>query len=189
MRQNDVNEKKVTFKNELQEMINRGISHAMQAGAERARQIGSRACRERVERLLYARSGLEILISSLEEELAVLCDDAPPSSMAYEKTANKVVHLLPSGDALGIPCARKDVEALLARNRLAAKRIDRAVASLAKDPYYELLHLKYTEGLPEEEIAEQLCCDPSTIRRNKNRLLERLSIVFFGVDALKEHTM
>ncbi len=189
MRHSDVNEKKLTFKNELQEMINRGISHAMQAGAERVYQAGTRACRERVERLLYARSGLELLISSLEEELAVLCDDAPPSSMAYEKTENKVVHLLPSGDALGMPSARKDIEALLARNRLAVKRIDRAVESLASDPYYELLHLKYTEGLPEEEIAEQLCCDPSTVRRNKNRLLERLAIVFFGVDALKEYAM
>lgn len=185
MRQNDLSEKKITFKNELQEMINRGISHAMQAGAERTRHAGSRACRERVERLLYARSGLEILITSLEEDLAAMGDDAPPSSMAYEKTANKVVHLLPSGDALGIPHARKDVEALLARNRLAAKRIDRAVASLAGDPYYELLHLKYAERLPEEEIAERLCCDPSTVRRNKNRLLERLAIVFFGVDALE----
>ncbi len=185
MRQNNENEKKTSFRNELQEMINRGMVHAMQAGAQSARQSGTRSCRERVERLLYARRGLEILISSLEEELAVAEDGAPPSSMAYEKTENKVVHLLPSGDALGIPHTRKDLEALLKRNRLAAKRIDRAVASMAGDPYFALLDLKYRAGLPEEEIAERLCCDPSTVRRNKNRLLERLAIVFFGVDALE----
>lgn len=184
MRQNDGTEKKITFRSELQEMINRGISRAVQAGAQSAKQSGSRGCRERVERLLYARRGLEILITSLEEELAARTDAAPPSSMAYEKTENKVVHLLPSGQALGMPQDRQEMEALLLRNRLAVKRIDTAVASLADDPYHEILPLKYTEGLPEEEIAERLCCDPSTIRRNKNRLLERLAVIFFGIDAL-----
>ncbi|MBE7062534.1 MAG: sigma-70 family RNA polymerase sigma factor [Clostridia bacterium] len=184
MRQNDVTEKKLTLKNELQEMINRGISRAVQAGAQSARQKETRGCRERVERLLYARSGLEILITSLEEELALYRDDVPPSTMAYEKTGNKVVHLLPSGEALGMTQGREGMEALLARNRLAVKRIDRAVATLSDDPYFDILPLKYTEGLPEEEIAERLCCDPSTIRRNKNRLLERLAIIFFGIDAL-----
>ena len=185
MRQNEQNEKRTAFRNELQEMINRGISRAMQAGAKNAQSAMPRAMRDRVERLLYAREGLDILISSLEEECALLKNDAPPSFMAYEKTEHKVVHLLPSGAALGMPHKKEDVEALLARNRLAAKRIDRAVASLSDDPYYEILPLKYREGRPEEEIAEMLSCDPSTVRRNKNRLLERLSIIFFGIDALE----
>ncbi len=184
MRQNELSEKRQTFKDELQEIINQGIAHALQLGTESSRYKGTHPYRERVERLLYARSGLGILITSLEEELAAMHEEAPPSSMAYEKTKNKVVHLLPSGEALGMPHARGDVEALLTRNRLAAKRIDRAVNSLSDDPYFALLQLKYTDCLPEETIAERLCCDPSTIRRNKNRLLERLAIIFFGVDAL-----
>ncbi len=185
MRQSEQNEKRMTFRNELQEMINRGILCAMQAGEKKAQAAMPRAVRERVERLLYAREGLDILITSLEEELLVLSDDAPPSFMAYEKTDNKVVHLLPSGAALGMPHKKADVEALLARNRLAARRIDRAVEALSEDPYYDILRLKYREGRPEEEIAEILSCDPSTVRRNKNRLLERLSVLFFGIDALE----
>ncbi len=183
MRQNDSAEKKITFRNELQEMINKGILRAVQAGAQNAGKSCPRPLKERVERLLYARNGLDILISSLEEELAAACD-APPSNMAYEKTDAKVVHLLPSGEALGMPCRREDIRALLTRNRLAAKRIDKAIAALSDDPYHAILHMKYMEGLPEEEIAEHLCCDPSTVRRNKNRLLERLGVIFFGIDAV-----
>ncbi len=185
MRQSETNDKRMTFRNELQEMISRGILCAMQAGEKKARNAAPREVRDRVERLLYAREGLGILISSLEEELLLLPEEGPPSVMAYEKTENKVVHLLPSGAALGMPHRRADVEALLTRNRLAAKRIDRAVTSLSGDPYFEILHLKYTEGRSEEEIAEMLSCDPSTVRRNKNRLLERLSVLFFGIDALE----
>ncbi|MBE7025379.1 MAG: hypothetical protein E7408_04925 [Ruminococcaceae bacterium] len=184
MYQNEVIEKKVSFRNELQEMIDRAIARAVQAGVQSVRQSGTRTGRERVERLLYARNGLEILITSLEEELAVCPEAEPVSSMAYERTKNKVVHLLPSGEALGIPQKKADMEALLIRNRLAVKRIDKAVASLADDPYYDILSLKYKEGIAEEEIAERLCCDPSTVRRNKNRLLERLAVIFFGIDVL-----
>lgn len=180
----EMNEKKASFKTELQEMIDRGILRAMRVGE--SRRLHARPCKERVERLLYARRGLDILISSLEEELSEEAAIAPPpSSMAYAKTDGKVIHLLPSGEALGLPWKKEDAEALLLRNRRAARRIDRAVATLSDDPYYRLLTLKYHDGLSEEAIAEVLSCDPSTIRRNKNRLLERLSIIFFGVDALE----
>ncbi len=185
MRQNtSFSERTTVLKNELQNMLDKAISDAMRLGAQGERQKGTRSYRERVERLLYARGGLDILIGALEEELREATDAAPPSSMAYEKTESKVVHLLPSGDALGIPHRVADIKALLVRNRLAAKRIDRALATLAGDPYYSLLELKYTKRLAEEKIAELLCCDPSTIRRNKNRMLENLAVIFFGIDAV-----
>lgn len=184
MYQNEVIERKVSIKDELQEMIDRAIARAVQVGVQSASQSGTRTGRERVERLLYARNGLEILITSLEEELAVCPDMEPASSMAYEKTNHKVVHLLPSGQALGLPQKKKEMEALLVRNRLAVKKIDKAVSFLSEDPYYDILRLKYFDGMAEEEIAEQLCCDPSTVRRNKNRLLERLAVIFFGIDVL-----
>lgn len=184
MRQNESTEKKITFRNELQEMINRGLAEAVRAGTRNVERTCNRLQKDRVERLLYARNGLDILIASLEEELAAACE-APPVSMSYEKTDNKVVHLLPSGQALGLPGRPEDIRALLLRNRLAVKRIDRAVQALCADPYYEIIELKYRQGLPEETIAEQLCCDPSTIRRNKNRLLERLGVILFGIDALE----
>ncbi len=179
---NEMNEKRISLKNELEGIIERGILRAMRMGEARA--LKARPLKDRVERLLYARNGLDILITSLEEDLSEGDIAAPASSMAYQKTEGKVVHLLPSGDALGLPWKREEAEALLIRNRRAAKRIDRAVSALSDDPYYELLHLKYRQGLSEEAIAEEMCCDPSTVRRNKNRLLERLGVLFFGIDAL-----
>ena len=179
---NEMNEKRISLKTELEEIIERGILRAMRMGEARAAR--SSPLKPRVERLLYARGGLDILIHSLEEALCEENDAAPDSSMGYMKTQGKVIHLLPSGNALGLSQNREETEALLLRNRRAAKRIDRAINSLSDDPYFELLHLKYRDGLSEEAIAERLCCDPSTVRRNKNRLLERLGVLFFGIDAL-----
>lgn len=178
---NEMNEKRISLKSELEEIIERGILRAMRIGEAKTQKASP--VKGRVERLLYARNGLDILIASLEEELT---DETktPASSMAYQKTDGKVIHLLPSGDALGLSSKREEIEALLLRNRRAAKRIDRAVSSLSNDPYYELIDLKYRKGLSEETIAEEMCCDPSTVRRNKNRLLEKLGVLFFGIDAL-----
>ena len=178
-------ERTKVLKNELQLMLDRAISDAMRLGAQNEKRSGAKGYRERVERLLYARSGLDILIAALEEELAASPEDALPPSMAYEKTNSKVVRLLPQGDALGIPYKKEDIRAQLVKNRLAAKRIDKALETLMEDPYYSLLELKYTKRFSEEKIAEIICCDPSTVRRNKNRLLERLSVIFFGIDALE----
>lgn len=185
MRQNtSLKERTTVLKNELQTMLDKAISDALRPYAQTETKQGTRSYRERVERLLYARSGLDILISALEEELSEATDTEIESSMAYEKTEGKVVRLFPQGDALGIPHKKADIEALLTKNRLAAKRIDRATATLSGDPYFPLLELKYTKRLSEERIAEELCCDPSTVRRNKNRMLENLAIIFFGIDAV-----
>ncbi len=185
MRQNtSLKERTTVLKNELQTMLDKAISDALRLGAQTENKQGTRSYRERVERLLYARSGLDILISALCEELSEATDTELETSMAYEKTDAKVVRLFPQGDALGIPHKRADIEALLTKNRLAAKRIDRALETLSNDPYYPLLELKYTKRLSEEKIAEALCCDPSTVRRNKNRMLESLAVIFFGIDAV-----
>ena len=185
MRQNtSLKDRTTVLKNELQTMIDKAISDALRPYAQTEMKTGARTYRERVERLLYARSGLDILISALIEELSEATDTEIETSMAYEKTDAKVVRLFPQGDALGIPHKKADIEALLTKNRLAAKRIDRAVETLSGDPYFPLLELKYTKRLSEERIAEELCCDPSTVRRNKNRMLENLAIIFFGIDAV-----
>ena len=187
MRQNnETEERKIALRDELRQMIGDALADAVRAGAAQEKRRLSHNCRERVERLLYAREGILLLIASLEEQLAVQDEaEAPKARMQVEGREEKVIRLVPGGDALGFYSEADAVRRQLVRNRLALKRIDRAVKALEKDPYYALLELKYTDGLPEEEIAYRMHCDPSTVRRNKNRLLGRLSVIFFGVDALE----
>ncbi|AFV02831.1 hypothetical protein DHBDCA_p1805 [Dehalobacter sp. DCA] len=38
-----------------------------------------------------------------------------------------------------------------------------------------------------EDIAERFDCEERTIRRNKNRLVNKIKIMLFGADALNEN--
>jgi RNA polymerase sigma factor (sigma-70 family) len=58
--------------------------------------------------------------------------------------------------------------------------IDNALDSLKDDPYFEIIPMKYFEGLPREEIADCFECDVRTVSRNKNRLINLLQIRLFS---------
>lgn len=65
-------------------------------------------------------------------------------------------------------------------------RINDAVNTVNGDFYYDIIPLKYRDRKSDEYIAEVLNCDPTTVRRNKKRLVERISICLYGAGALKE---
>ncbi len=81
---------------------------------------------------------------------------------------------------------RQDQLAIL-RGRLAAnerelKRMNAALAYIENDPYYKVIEMKYFQGMREADIAESMLCDPTTIRRNRARLIKRLALRLYGVD-------
>ncbi len=163
---------------------------------------------KRAEQLLYAQQGLYIRIDALEEELSylrALRDHAAKKreSTAYVHTAAEMASLRREKEKAGFGGEKEgtllffspkdtgqmekrvyDVQCELAFNRLTLRRIEHAVEPLENDPYYDIIYLKYIVGLPEEEIAYQMHCDTSTVRRNKRRLLERLAIILYGASAL-----
>jgi len=66
------------------------------------------------------------------------------------------------------------------------KVIDDAVSSLSDDPYYNLIRMKYFEGVSRENIAEYFEVDASTISRHKNRLINMLQIKFFSDEVIDQ---
>lgn len=66
------------------------------------------------------------------------------------------------------------------------KIIDDALCSLKDDPYYDLINLRYFKGYSTEEIAEHFECDSSTVRRNKNRLINLLQIRLFSNEVIQQ---
>lgn len=71
-------------------------------------------------------------------------------------------------------------------NSMEIARIDNAVNSLSDDAYKSIIRLKYQCKKTDEEIAEILSCDSTTVRRNKRRLVERIAVYLYGTDALSE---
>lgn len=64
--------------------------------------------------------------------------------------------------------------------------IDDALAQIADDPYYDIIRLRYFENASRDEIADYFSCDPRTITRNKNRLINNLQIHLFSDQVLKD---
>ena len=64
-------------------------------------------------------------------------------------------------------------------------RIDNALLKLQNDKYYEIIHLKYLSEnngkvLSDEELANILLKDRTTISRNRRRLINKLSTILFS---------
>ena len=72
------------------------------------------------------------------------------------------------------------------RGRLAAderelKRMNIALSFISDDPYYLTVEARYLRGVGDYDIAERLNCDPSTVRRNRIRLVRMLALRLYGM--------
>ena len=62
-------------------------------------------------------------------------------------------------------------------------KIKKALSFIADDPYYRTIPDCYFYGLRSSEVGISLHCDGSTVHRNKRRILERLALYLYGVEA------
>jgi DNA-directed RNA polymerase specialized sigma24 family protein len=89
-----------------------------------------------------------------------------------------------------IPQDQKDavleVEAIAAkmRDKTEVEAISSVLDAIKDDPYCETIEAKYFRQATDEEVATQLSCDERTVRRNRSRLLRRIAIRLYGVDAI-----
>ena len=63
-------------------------------------------------------------------------------------------------------------------------RIEDAVKSVEDDYYSDVIKLRYFNRMTDENVAEKLNCDVSTVRRNRKRLLKRIAVRFYGMEAV-----
>lgn len=62
--------------------------------------------------------------------------------------------------------------------------IDRALQFVSSDQYFNIIALKYFDKKSDNIIAEELHCDDSTVRRNKNKLLGQIIVKLYGAAGL-----
>lgn len=68
------------------------------------------------------------------------------------------------------------------------KLIDNALKTIEKDPYYEVIEKCYFEGKKHYVVSKEWATpiNETTVGRNKNRLVKKLSIYLFSDDVIKE---
>lgn len=139
------------------------------------------ACAE-TERRLYALRALRARVEDAREELAEL---EQLGVDALKEHASSLVRVLRPGMRLD-PEEVHALQLATLRGRLAAderelKRMNVALSFISDDPYYLAVEARYLRGMGDGDIAERLNCDPSTVRRNRMRLVRMLALRLYGV--------
>ncbi len=79
---------------------------------------------------------------------------------------------------------KQDLIARIAADEHEIQQIENAVAAIEDDAYCMVVYNRFILCETDEEIAEQIPCDPSTVRRNRGRLIRKLAVRLYGVDAI-----
>ena len=134
------------------------------------------------EKRLYAYPVIKLKIESDIERIENIQQHGIPGK------SNSVVRFQRSGQRLDseeiAEALIKDIEAQIAEGQHEIATIDTALKIIADEPYAEIITHKYFEQKTDDDIAEIMNCDPSTIRRNKSRLVARMAVFLYGVAAL-----
>jgi len=142
-------------------------------------EAGQRNYFKETERLLYSLPALRLKVAQDEEDLK--------HGIIRPKQRSKDMVIVSSAGGSHIEYEEDYVRRRIVsmeRTKREIQRIERALETIQDDEYYDIIPLKYFDNCTIEEIAERLGKDESTVRRNKNRLINKLKVVLFGADAL-----
>ena len=134
------------------------------------------------ERRLSAYPAIKLHVQDVKEKMdEIRAYGAPTTSKSITKYNKTGIRLTPEEIQEAL---LQDLTAVVARNEEELETIDRAMAAIANDPDVSLIRYRYFEGKSDKEIAELMNYDATTIWRKKNRLIGRLAVFFYGVDAV-----
>ena len=172
----------LTMKKRNGETVESMIRKAVEAGrlsAERSPKDAYRA----TERRLYALPDIRAKLADDRETLADV------KKYGVKNKSHSVTRFMKSGVRLtpeeALAAVVMDLEAGIAAGEHEIQVMERALASIADDEYSATVTGKYIDRLTDEEIAERIPCDPTTVWRNRKRLVQRLSVRLYGVEAVK----
>ena len=161
----------------VEEIIHQAVT-AQRAVSERQSQDVFRA----TERRLYAYPVIRLkVINDCERIEEIQQHGVTGKSASVIKYQRSGMRLLPEEIA---DVLVKDIMADIAASEGELKTIEKALGIIANDPYADIVKLKYFEGKNDDEIALLMSCDSRTVRRNKSRLVARLSVYLYGVAAV-----
>lgn len=140
---------------------------------------------KRVELLLYNYNNLKEALKNKDEDINYIKENGLP-----EKSGSIVVYQTGGGNVTGqerysLLIEKYELEKLETLREL--NRINNALDKIKDDKYYLVIEKKYLSNkkYTEEEIAEELNKDQSTITRNKKRLINTIKTILFP-ESIKE---
>jgi hypothetical protein len=163
-------------------VINEAVERAV--AATRASQAdNSKNIYKQTERRLYA---LPHLQEKAEEDAARL-EEMQESGTVQGKS--KSIVRFTAGGVRADPeemfeAVMNDLKARMAADRQEIDEVQKALSSVERDTYYPTVPARYFDGRADWEVAEELHCDDSTVRRNRARLVRIVAIRLYGIIAI-----
>lgn len=142
---------------------------------------------QKTETLLFNYNNFQSAIKEKEEQIEEL------KKYGLNKKSNSVTCYNSNGGGIEVKSEQDKVderieslEASMRSTKMFIRIIDDALDGLKDDPYYELIPMRYFEKCTREEIADHFDCDVRTTNRQKNRLVNRLAIVLFSDEVIRQ---
>ena len=140
---------------------------------------------QNTESLLYKYNDLKKSIEDREDEI----EEIKTSGL---RAKSKSILKMPEGSHSDHDTIEESIiEGLIEdikKTQLVINRIDRIIKKFKTDKYIDIIKLKYFENKTQQEIAETLDKDTSTIWRNNKRLINEIKVYLFPNDVVKELT-
>ena len=127
---------------------------------------------------------LPILMERVEDNRARLGEDGnlmPGKSKSIVRFSASGVRADPEEM---LEAVRRSVEAHLAADQEEIDLVTRALEYVKEDLYYPAVYGGLVLHKTDEQLAEELYCDESTVRRNRSRLIRIIAVRLYGVEAL-----
>ena len=173
---------------EFAELVAQAVVKALDGKSVSANPKPEKTAYQKCEQLLYNYNNFKKILEDHKKEIEDLRKYGVPSKtngFDYNPHSN-----LPSGIVLEeerVEAAVRNVEASVQDTVRVISMIDKCMASLANDPYYDILEMRYFEGRTQEDIALEFGCSQVTISNNKNRLIKELSMRLFPNQIIEEY--
>ena len=176
-----------TGEDRLQEIIQKAVEQGIKAGYQAAKKENKHrfnAYRATEERLY----SLPVLIGKVEkdrERLQELKQDPhlPRRSKDICRFKRAGVRLTDEEILDGLV---QDLNAKIAGDEFEIQTIQEALEIVKGDAHHRTLTGRYFDNISDLKIAEELGCDESTVWRNRKRLVKRVSVRLYGVEAVQK---
>lgn len=143
----------------------------------------SRDAFKSTEKRLYAFPVLKIKLKSDIERLEEIKKYGP------RERSKGIGRFMKSGSRLSkeeiLEAIIIDSEAVIDADSYEIETMENALKSIENDEYFITVSGRYFDNLPDEAIAQKIPCDTSTVWRNRKRLVQKLAVLLYGVDAVK----
>ena len=157
--------------------VQAAIKEAVNAGLQAGRMAAGRApgdAYKATEKRLYAYPVLLERIADNKERLEEYATHgAPGHSKSIVRFSRSGVRLTP--DEI-LEALIQDMTATIAADEHEAEIVAGALETIAGDLYYAAVYGKFIQGQTDDDIAASIPCDPSTVRRNRGRLVRTLAV-------------